>query len=362
MTEASRLFDPALAVSLEATVSVRAVASPSAASPVGRRMQELLVWLHGPGGLFAPDSPASRDVRALARTLATVAWSDMSLAFSLWCHRMVIEYLRAADDATAARLWLPRLESAATFGSTALAAAMAHHVSGAPLSIKGRDLGSGLALDGRVRWASNLFGDEFLLVTAVERAGSGPIVVALAAGRDGLEIDPYPELLDLQDTSSSSLRLSDVRIGADAVLSTQFDRFIRAVRPVFLLAQASFCWGLAARALAEAAGHVGRGANEVFAIPLRALESERDRLQAAIADGIDAAATSAPVRDTWSIVNIRLAAARLAEAATRLESKVVGGAGYARSSATARRLREAAFLPVQSPTEGQLLWELSRSR
>jgi len=362
MMQASRLFDPALAASLEATLSARAASVPSESPPVPGRMRELLTWLHGPGGLFAPDSPVSRDVRALARTLATVAWSDMSLAFSLWCHRMVIEYLRAAEDAPAARRWLPRLETAATFGSTALAAAMAHHVSGAPLPIKGLEVETGHVLDGRVRWASNLFRDQFLLVTAVERPGGAPLIVALAAGQDGLEIDPYPELLDLQETSSSSLRLSGVSLGADAVLSTQFDRFIRGVRPVFLLAQASFCWGLAARSLAEATGHVGRGANEVFAPALRDLEIELDRLQSATADGVDAVAAGVPVSDVRPIVGIRLSAARLAEAATRLESKVVGGAGYARASATARRLREAAFLPVQSPTEGQLLWELSRSR
>jgi alkylation response protein AidB-like acyl-CoA dehydrogenase len=353
MTQASRLFDPALAASLEVSVPI---------GPPARRMQERLTRLHEPGMLFAPDSLASRDVRALARTLATVASADMSLAFSLWCHRMVIEYLRAADEASAARRWLPRLETGATFGSTALAAAMAHHVSGAPLPIKGREVEAGHALDGRVRWASNLFNDEFLLVTAVERPGREPLVVALTAEQDGLEIDPYPELLDLQETSSSSLRLTDVRVGADAIVSTHFDRFIRGVRPVFLLAQASFCWGLAARSLTEAAGHVGRGANEVFAPALRELENERDRLHDEIADGIDAAATIAPVHDMRPIVGSRLSAARLAEAATRFESKVVGGAGYARASATARRLREAAFLPIQSPTEGQLLWELSRSR
>ena len=310
----------------------------------------------------APDSPASRDIRVLARTLATVAWADMSVAFSLWCHRMVIEYLRAADDAPAARLWLPQLETAATFGSTALAAAMAHHVSGAPLSIKSREVETGLALDGRIRWASNLFGNEFLLVTAVEGPGGAPLVLALAAGQDGLEIDPYPELLDLQDTSSSSLRLSGVRVGAEAVLSTQFDRFIRGVRPSSCSRRRASAGGSQPGHWRSPAGHVGRGANEVFATMLRALESERDRLQAAIADGVDAVATSGPLSDIWPIVNVRLSAARLAEAATRLESKVVGGAGYARGSGTARRLREAAFLPVQSPTEGQLLWELSRSR
>ncbi|MGO2608462.1 MAG: hypothetical protein ACTIMA_07630, partial [Brachybacterium tyrofermentans] len=50
----------------------------------------------------------------------------------------------------------------------------------------------------------------------------------------------------------------------------------------------------------------------------------------------------------------RLESALLAGRATRLEQKVVGGRGYALGSDTSRRAREAAFLPVQSPTETHL--------
>ena len=46
--------------------------------------------------------------------------------------------------------------------------------------------------------------------------------------------------------------------------------------------------------------------------------------------------------------------------ATHFELQVVGGAGYVTESPTARRLREASFLPVQSPIEGHLRYELAR--
>jgi hypothetical protein len=39
---------------------------------------------------------------------------------------------------------------------------------------------------------------------------------------------------------------------------------------------------------------------------------------------------------------------------------LTGGRGYLTASATNRRLREAAFLPVQSPSEVQLLRELEQ--
>jgi len=373
--DSSRLFDRPLAAAVDDWLTERR-GQPALASD---GVRPSLRWLHGPSGPLAPGG-AARDAKTLACTLATVAWTDMSVAFSLWSHRMVLEYLRAAERTAAVGRWLASLEAAEIVGSTALAAAMAHHVSGAPLSVTGHPSGKGLALEGRIRWASNLFGKQFVLVTAVEIPGRIPRIVALSGDQPGLEIDPYPQLLDLQGTFSSSLRLAGVRIDETAVLSSDFHRFVRRVRPTFLLWQASFAWGLGARALSEAAPNVEREPNRVFAGELRSLESERDRIEAAIVDELDrdgGAAGSGPSSLTGSsptaggsgatpgelapIVAIRLDAARLAGAATRLECKVVGGAGYASDSGTARRLREAAFLPIQSPTEGQLQWELSRS-
>jgi len=60
------------------------------------------------------------------------------------------------------------------------------------------------------------------------------------------------------------------------------------------------------------------------------------------------------------LVAFRLEGSDIAVAATRLEAMLCGGAGYVASSATTRRFRESAFLPIQSPSEGQLRWELEK--
>jgi alkylation response protein AidB-like acyl-CoA dehydrogenase len=326
-----------------------------------------LRWLHSPLGALAPGSPATRDACAIARTLATAAWSDMSLAFSLWCHRMVIEYFKAANGdgfpsnssrGAEQERWLARLECADAVGSSGLAAAMAHYVGGVPMPIRAAlRAGGQVELTGQLRWASNLFPDEFVLITAADAGPNGKVIVIVPAGRAGLAIDPPPALLDLQATASSSVQLTAALVEPTEILATDFDRFVRTVRPAFLLYQASFCWGLAARALCEATTLIGKGTNEVFASGLRANIGERDRIEEEIVANLAAPATTGAGRE---IVELRLSAARLAGAASRLESKLAGGAGYTSCSATARRFREAAFLPIQSPTEGQLLWELSR--
>ena len=51
------------------------------------------------------------------------------------------------------------------------------------------------------------------------------------------------------------------------------------------------------------------------------------------------------------LLRLRLDAMSTAVRAVQLELSALGGRGYLADSPTARRLREAAFLPVQSPTE-----------
>jgi alkylation response protein AidB-like acyl-CoA dehydrogenase len=302
------------------------------------------------------------DLECVAETISCAASADMSTAFSLWCQRMVAEYLAQAPAGSALRTHLlPRVLRAEVLGATALAAAMAHHVGGAPLSVTWRRDGEWIVLDGRVSWASNLHPDGFVMVTAAAHADDGrEILVAIPGETPGLEVAPYPHLLALQATWSSSAALRGVRLRPEQVVSEDFPPFIGRVRPPFLLLQSSFAWGLADRALAETETLLqgGRGPNEVLRPDLAELQETAARLGGALRRAAQTRGRDVPVRD---LVRLRLESAQLATAAVALEAKAAGGRGYVVDCATARRLREAAFLPIQAPTEGQLRWELARS-
>lgn len=322
-------------------------------------VREGLAFMHD-RVLASDESEPNGDLARVAAAIATVAWSDLASAFSLWCHRMVLEYLSLARPGSPPRdVALAALLRVHLCGSTGLAAAMAHHVSGTPLPIEARREGGALLLDGRVRWASNLFADGFVLVTAARDADGGPpLIVALRAGSPGLRVDPYPELVALQATASSSLVLEAVRADDDAVVSDDFGAFIDRVRPVFLVLQAAFCWGLARRALDEA-GHAISGQAEVLLPELAEAEGRAVAQAEELSRAAHAGPAAARIRE---LVRLRLESARLAAAAVALESLAVGSRGYARGSGTARRLREVAFLPIQAPTEVQLRTELARGQ
>lgn len=359
MARADLLLPPDLREDLAAFLEPRAAAVDAGAASVHEGIAFVADGVLAPAAGACSSAVPNNDLVRVAETIATVAWSDMSTAFSLWCQRMVLEYLSYAPEGSPPReVALPQLLRTERLGSTALASAMAHYVSGAPLPLTARREGNELVLNGRVPWASNLFQPAFYMVTAVIDADTGqPIFVAVPGDTPGLRIDPRPSLLALQATGSSSAVLDEARIGIDWCITTEFSHFSVRIRPIFLLLQSSFCWGLAHRALTEARASL-RGINEVLRPDLDELEATAARLAPQIRHGLHDRQIQSTTRDA---VQIRLDAARLATAAVALEAKALGGRGYVSASATARRLREAAFLPIQSPTEGQLRWELSRS-
>lgn len=314
-------------------------------------------------GLLALGLPArdgrTTPLRPMAEVLRAVGEQCMSSAFALWCHRMVLEYVARAQAGNAAfGELLERLLAVELVGSTALGTAMANLLGAGPLPVTFRRADGEIVLDGRIPWASNLFPPHFVMIAGAVDAHGDRILVAVPGDVPGLTIDPYPDLLALQSTGSSSAKLDGVRVPERLVLTDDFAGFLRGVRPTFLLLQSSFCWGLAGAAAAAARAAI-RGVNESLDGELASVEARLAELSRRIERLLETPdAAIVPMRE---FVQLRLDFALLARDATQIDAAIQGGRGYVARCATARRLREAAFLPVQAPTEGQLRWELSRS-
>jgi alkylation response protein AidB-like acyl-CoA dehydrogenase len=277
--------------------------------------------------------------------LERVSAVSLSAGFSLWAQRMAIEYVARSPEPLRER-HLASLLSGERIGVTAMAAGLKQVAGLGEVPITGRRGRAGVVATGPIRWASNVY-DESLIVLPV-RTGDTTLVGVVDADAPGVEIRSAPDLIGLGSTASTSLELVDVTIAAESVISDDLTAFVRGIRPVFLLLQSAFCSGAIGAALDGAVGSLA-GVNEVFRAEF---ESIRARLATFAADPT----TPSPA----DLIRLRLDAARTAVAASRLEATVRGGAGYATASATNRRFRETAFIPIQSPSEGQLRWELAQ--
>lgn len=312
--------------------------------------------LLGEHDVLALGAPGNRDghLPEAVRLIEEIAASCMSSAFSLWAQRMVIEFLELAAHSAAAREVLPGLRSGELVGCTAMASAL-RDVSGIEeVPVRARRVDGGLVLDGPIRWASNLFPGA-VVVLPVHLGGEDRAVVCLRTTDAGVRVHDAPTLMALGATASCAVTLSGVRVPSGNVLTEDLPGFVQRFRPTFLLLQTALCSGLAGQSLRGVTPRLG-GLNAVFADDAAALEARHASVRGRLLT-YAAAPSTASVAE---LLRLRLDGAHVAGEATRLEVTVCGGAGYLAGSPANRRLREAAFLPVQSPTEGQLRWELSK--
>ncbi|MGW5382309.1 acyl-CoA dehydrogenase family protein [Nocardia sp. NPDC003963] len=292
------------------------------------------------------------DIREIAGVVERVAAESLAAGFSVWAQRMTLEYVRRAPEPVRDR-YLDDLASGRQIGVTAMAAALKHLAGLGELPLRA-DEAVGDRVTGPIAWASNVFRDSLIVFPFRGRDGGGRVGV-VRADADGVHIRPAPELLALGATASTALTFDRVEVPADRLVTADLPAFCATIRPVFLLLQTAFCVGVAGTSVTEAGTRLdGLGAQ--FRTQYRTLadkySSVRQRLHGFAAD----AHATLPAE----LIRLRLDAACTAVDATRLESTLRGGAGYALHCDTNRRFREAAFLPVQSPSEGQLRWELSQ--
>lgn len=318
--------------------------------------------LLGEAGLIDKGLPVNRDggLLDMARVVREISRLDLSVAFTLWAHRMTLEYLAVADTEYSNDL-ARQLATGSRPGVTGMAGAFKEAAGAGEIDLSATPTEGGYLVNGKLNWASNLYEDA-VLVTAAKTAEGKRLLIALEAGITGLTLGKPFGLLGLNATASAWVSFEDVFIPTAQVLTEEFSEFVRTVRPTFITLQISECLGLAEAAIAAASKRLF-GINEVFSEEVAAehrqildLVERQEEIVRRV--GNPDAVPVTPVE----LLELRLDSAQAAVAASALEIRVAGGAGYAKSSPASRRFREATFIPVQSPSESQLRWELARAR
>lgn len=303
-------------------------------------------------GLFDVDRVT---VAGAAAIIEAVATESLAVAFGAWAQRMSAAYLwHAADRSDAARRTYLAVADGSRPGVTGMAAAQRQAVGLGKVPITATPEEGGYRIDGPIAWASNVYPDS-TIVLAANTADDRSLVFAFDASSPGVEIRNAPDLLALNATASTMIGLDNVFVPDEQVLGDDLSDFLSGVRPQFLLLQAAFCSGVAARSVTEAEGRL-HGLGAFYADEHAALAGRHDHMHAEL-HRMAANPDDAQLAD---LLLLRLDGAEIAPSATRLEAVLCGGMGYAQGAPANRRMREAAFLPVQSPSQSQLKWELDR--
>ncbi|OBJ10392.1 acyl-CoA dehydrogenase [Mycobacterium sp. 1245499.0] len=312
----------------------------------------------GEAGLLGIGAPGNVDGRlpVMAEVIRSVSGACMSTGFSLWAHRMTVEYLLTAATEFSSAAVEPLLAGAVP-GVTGMAAAFKEAAGCGSVELTATSVAGGYRVSGPIRWASNLYPDS-TMVTAVRTDTGEKLIVALPLNTPGVNVGEHFDLLAMGSTASSYLNLDGAHVPAGQVLSRDFEGFLQSVRPTFLVLQSAMCLGLTRTALDQARLGLG-GVNAVFSDDVDRVADQLVTAEATLAK-LAAAVGGAEPPTKKELLSLRLAAAELSSASADLEVRTAGGKGYASRTPASRRYREAAFIPVQSPSEGQLRWELAR--
>ncbi|HRO57954.1 MAG TPA: acyl-CoA dehydrogenase, partial [Burkholderiaceae bacterium] len=177
--------------------------------------------------------------------------------------------------------------------------------------------------------------------------------------RPGMHRKPDLELLALRGSNTAAIDVEAVEIGEADVFHEDGPSFLRAVRPGFLGLQCGMSIGLAKAALDTAAGC--RADRHVLVPQIDAARQALAATTEALYEGLRSGrfvAKAAP------LFELRIRLAQLVQEAVQLELQASGGRAYLVEppSGFGRRWREAAFVPVVTPSVTQLQAELQNHK
>ena len=301
--------------------------------------------------------------------IAAVARHSLASAFVFWGQRTFIEYLLQSTNAGLRARWLPALLAGEHAGATGLSNAMKYLSAIEPLQMRAAPLDAAqtrFALDGALPWITNLRREGFVVAAAFDRHdGAPPAIFALPHDAPGVARSDDLDLIALRGSNTAALTLDGAELDAGWLIDADARAFLVRARPAFLGLQCGMSIGLARRAL-EAVEESSPAVRAALADDAAALRHELDALTARLYAGVTSGAfVAAPAAQ----FELRIGLAAVVDAAAHLDVQAAGGRGYLRSHAsratpndTARRSREAAFVPIVTPSLVQLKSQLAQQR
>lgn len=303
-------------------------------------------------GIAPADGGAGGTVSDAVEAIAAVSERSMAAGFVFWGHRAYVEYLLHSTNRSLREKLLPDLIAGRLAGATGLSNAMKFLSGLEDLQITSTPRGDGFTLDGKMAWVTNLRPEGFHVAAAVSGGASGAFIASLAHDDPGLVRSADLELLGMRGTNTAAVQIDHVDISPERIIAGDAAAWLPRVRPSFLGLQCGMSIGLARRTLREAKACLGSG-RHALAEPLADISGRLHQQEAALHDGLRSGAfQGAPA----ALFNIRIALAEIVAEAVGLELQAAGGRAYLAGPGAgfARRWREAAFVPIVTPSLVQL--------
>lgn len=323
----------------------------------------------GFAGVVARDNGGNG--KGLAETIgvmARVGESCLSTAFTVWCQTACARYIQLSDNEQLHAELLPELASGRLLGGTGLSNTFKSCCAIERFLLTARRVAGGYEISGTLPWVSNLGADHLFVTGCPVDGEEGLVFFAVRCDQPGFRLLDGAHFMALEGTRTFACQFRGVRIDNARVLAhpAQSLAFLARIQPGMILAQMGMGLGLVEDCirLIDSAGrthaHINRYVDEQ-ASELRAdLVSAREETQrlAERADALPIGEAQAAL--LTEVLRLRLAGGELALRAAQAAMLHQGARGYQRKATAQRRLREAYFVAIVTPSLKHLRHELAR--
>lgn len=298
---------------------------------------ELLRQLGAAGAFVGPGrshdlGPALRHATAVSRWCGTTG-------FAAWCQNASAWYLANTGNDHLRTRYLDDVASARRLAGTALSNPMKFYAQLEPLKLSGTRAPGGYVVNGALPWVSNLGPDHAFAILFATPTGTA--AAYLTCDQPGLRLTRTPPFAAMEGSATFALRFDHVFVPDADLLAEPAEPFIRKVQAGFLLLQLGLGFGIVHGALHDLSVSDDSAPDEIGEA-LAALEQQAAPLAANPLD---------PSPEFLrAVLRLRLAAAELALRATQTAALHAGALGLLANAAPQRRLREALFFGIVTPS------------
>jgi alkylation response protein AidB-like acyl-CoA dehydrogenase len=284
-----------------------------------------------------------------------------STAFLIWCHDACVWYLANTSNQPLRERFLEPVASGARFGATALSNPMKHFSDLEVLRLTGEKIDNGYRVRGVLPWVSNLTKDT--LFACIFDTIEEPVMALVECSAAGLQLKRTARFAALEGTATYSLRFEDVRINEEAILAYPARPFAWMIRAGFVLLQLGIGFGIIRGAIDDirAADRTLFASNRYLPDRLESLGKELSYLEAKSHLLARTPLDPSPGYST-AVMELRLHAAELGLRAAQSALLHSGAKGFFNTGAPQRRVREAMFFAILTPSVKHLRKELALVR
>ena len=360
-----------------ATLSTPDIAAPTIASVIAGELRPLVGRIDADGlypadvlrslgaaGAYAHHARQDNGLGGIAGAVAAmteVGATCLSTAFCMWCQDALAWYLSEADNPAPRQRYRDAVASGRQLGGTGLSNPMKAFSGLEPLALKGTRVAGGYRVNGRLPFISNLDDDHlFGGIFALEDAPERRVMAVFRAGHAGVTLAHNAHFIALEGTGTFTVMMRDAFVADDDVIAEDAGSFVPRIRQGFVLLQAGMGLGVARGAARQMRADAPTRALAAH-LPLRpdAIEERADALAARIAAHLPTAGASDRA-SFLAVLRTRLDISWLALEAAQAAVLQFGARGYLAGSETARRMREAQFVAIVTPSVKHISAELAK--